>query len=509
MWITNSNTDNHFVASYRRLSELAHDVPVLTNNPQNAQAFIEEWETLTRLALRSANLFGLRLLILKLQKIITNFPEWQTVLLYYQGQLNLITSQNTKAEQSFQQQYELAQQRNEPKAICLALLGLAESFIAQLQFNKAEAVLEKSLAICPQKREDWDNAILWVQVYNQFGRLYHLRKQWQLSENTLLKALELVRQLSQPGSLLLAREEAFCYRWLGINCQPRRRWDKAEHYLEISLNLSHHSQDVLGVVEAKIQLGAVYYQKGHYDTALICFEGGLAISEQLGYLPMIAQAFYYKGRAYLATGKKADALEMAQKALETGLSLNQAEAISRAYHFLGQIYNNMGRHEKALENYLKALEMFNPQSYYPQWVELLVEAGDFLLSLPDKNGYWEQALECYRRAIDLVEAEEKLDYLATLMGRMGRAFTRLKGLDGVGDAMRCYRLQLRLAGDLDSPDLPVAEAVALRLEAFMGMQRCSALQSNRNLNPTADPLTLYFEANQPKRLWIEPPLALG
>ncbi len=53
-------------------------------------------------------------------------------------------------------------------------------------------------------------------------------------------------------------------------------------------------------------------------------------------------------------------------------------------------------------------------------------------------------------------------------------------LEGMKDASRSYRIQLQLAGDLDSVVLPSAVAVAMRVEALMGLQRCTALQVNKN-----------------------------
>jgi tetratricopeptide (TPR) repeat protein len=494
MWIKTDNKDDNFVVTYRRLSKIATQLPYVSPESDTAQDFIHNWIRLAQQALLSVNLFGLRLLLIKLEKLIATIPEWETVLLEFQGRLALITSQNRLAYECFQNQLSLAKAKGDTKAICQAQLGVGECLIAQLQYNKAEAVLENILWSCEKTCTACDYALLKVQIYNQFGRLYHLRKQWQLSNKYLLQALQISPHITNVANFLVAQEESRSYRWLAMNHQPFRQWDNAEKYLQRSLDLSNQNHDVLGIMEANIQLGAVYYQKGFYDTALICFEGGLAISEQMGYLPMLAQGFYYKALAYIAMDRIKDALEMGQKSLETSLQLNQPEAMSRAYHCLGQIYKILNKKDKALESYLKALELYNPESYYPQWVELLSEAGDFLLSLPNINDYWEKALACYRQAIGLVEAEEKLDYLATLMGRMGRAFTRIKGVEGLEDALRCYRVQLRLAGDLDSPNLPMAEAVALRVQAFMGMQRISALQGNRKINPNAELIKFYYEA---------------
>jgi tetratricopeptide (TPR) repeat protein len=488
------NSDNWFVTAFRRLSLIATELPTLSENSGIAQNYIQEWKRLAEQAYLNANLFGLRLLLLKLRSLLNQFPQWEIIFLQFQGYVALTTSQNKPAQECFQKQYNLAKIRADKPAMGQALLGLAQSLIAQLEFDKAKVVLEKCLSTGEEFRNSREYTLIHLQSYNQLGRLYHLHKKWQIAEEYLTKALALLRQTHPNNQPLLAREEATVYRWLGVNQQPYRRWDIAENYLKISLDLSNQNRDVLGIVEANIQLGIVYYQKGYYDTAIICFEGGLAISEQLGYLPMLAQGYYHKARAYIALNKLADALELTQKSLEISLTLDHPESIALAYYCLGQIYKLSNKPSKAIEAYQNAVRGFNPDSYYPQWVELLAEVGDFLLDLPDKNGYWDIALDCYRRATKLVEQEEKLDYLATLLGKMGRAFTRIKGVEGLEDALRCYRLQLRLAGNLDSPNIPVAEAVALRVQAFMGMQRISALQGNRKVNPDANLIKTYYEA---------------
>jgi hypothetical protein len=107
--------------------------------------------------------------------------------------------------------------------------------------------------------------------------------------------------------------------------------------------------------------------------------------------------------------------------------------------------------------------------------------GDYLLQLhqgsdqENISGYWQEALQCYRAAIVIIENNSELYYLAPLLGKMAWALLKLEGLAGLNEAMRCFRLQLNLLGDIASPFFEAEDAIIQRAQAVNGLQICAAL----------------------------------
>jgi tetratricopeptide (TPR) repeat protein len=254
------------------------------------------------------------------------------------------------------------------------------------------------------------------------------------------------------------------------------------------LQIRYKYHDLLGIVESMLKLGAVYQQLEQQDRALTCFEGSLAICQQLHCLPLSLQAYYFKASAYFSLGRYKEGLAPARTAVDIGLRLKQSDWLARAYYILGSIYNKTGDIKASINCHIEAAKLYQEDDDNPFWIEILIGLGDFLLAVPEQPELWERALNCYRLAINVIEKNQQLEYLAPALGKIARAFLKVKGLDGVEDAARCYRLQLQLAGDLESTVLPVSVAVALRVEALTGIQVCASLRSNPSYSEALDKL---------------------
>jgi tetratricopeptide (TPR) repeat protein len=475
---TSNVSDKHFLEAFRTLSKVARAIPNTAPNSEAAQHFIEEWQKLAEQAVLIGNLYSLRLLLDSLRKLTKYHPEWQTILCRYTGRLAWISGDYQQAYHYFKLQLLLAQAQGEVADTITAQLDLAEVLLSQSQFSMIEILLKQGLEAGYEHHLELKQ----IQILNRLGRFYHHQQHWEISQSYLEQAftlLQAVKEVSETTSLELILEEAFTYHWQGANHLATRQWRAAEIALWRSLNLSNRHRNVLGIIETLLKLGMVYHQDNHHDSAMFCFNGSLAICEQLHYLPILLQAYYHKALTYCKFGHYQEALQPAQRAVEIGLETEQTEWLARAFYNLGQIYHHLKESKLALACHLKAAELYQTTYHQPQWIETLVGVGNFLLSLYDQSAYWEQALDCYRKAIHLMETNQKLEHLAPVVGKMARAFTKVSGLAGLDDAARCYRLQLQLAGDLDSVELPPEIAVAMRVEALTGILCCTGLKINQ------------------------------
>ncbi|NWJ97217.1 MAG: tetratricopeptide repeat protein, partial [Chloroflexi bacterium] len=482
MFNKSNNADKHFLEAFHTLSEAARAIPDTALDPERARHFIEDWQRMAEQAVLTANLYSLRLMLDSLRNMVKHHPEWKTVLCRYAGRLAWISGDYPQAQHYFTQALVMAQAQGEVAVTITAQLDLAEVLLSQGWFLRVEKLLKLGLEFSYQHHLELEQ----LQILNRLGRLYHYQQDWEISQTylgqafSLLEAKKKVYLGSKVTPLKLHLEEAFNYHWLGTNYLAVRQWSEAETYLSKSLNVSNQHRNVLGIAETLLKLGMVYNQDNHHDSALLCFNGSLVLCEQLYYLPLLLQAYYYKGLTYCRLGQYQEALSPARRAVELGLETEQTEWLARAFYNLGQVYHHLKEPKLALACHLRSAELYLSTYQQPQWIEILIDTGNFLLSLQDQRAYWEQALECYRKAISLMESNQKLEHMAPVVGKMARAFTKVNGMAGLEDAARCYRLQLQLAGDLDSVALPPKVAVAMRVEALTGILCCSGLRINQS-----------------------------
>jgi len=475
--------EREFLLTFQKLSDFAefllNPIPDFPVDPQN---FIAEWESLAEKALLHGNMPALKLLQNLLRRLLVKFGQWQFFYERYEGLLTLIAGSYSRAANHFQTEVKLAQQQENSAEIIRAQLNLVEAYLLLGKLEAAEILLKEILNLATAQ------ALLLPQAraLSRLGYLSQLRQQWEVGQDYLQRSLDLLKSRNESNPYV-GLIKASTLHWLGAYQTEMREWATAEAALRQSLALRYELRHMTGIAETLLQLGIVYQQMSNYSSALICFEGSLAICQQLNYMPTLLQAFYYKAAVFYAEGRYKEALGLAQQAVEIGLATEQPDWLAKAFLSLGRVYHKLQKEEQAIEAHLKVARLYQPASQNLQWIELLIGVGDFLLDLRERAGYWKQGLNCYRYAVTLIEKNQRLEYLAPALGKMGRAFMREGNVAALKDAARSYRLQLQLAGDLDSVVLPTEVAVAMRVEALMGLQRCAALQINKNyFNPTID-----------------------
>lgn len=446
---------------------------------------LEQWLNLAKQTIQVGNIASLKLLLSLLRTLLPTHPAWEIYLHRYLAKIALIEGLYPQAAALFERVVNKAKQQNKKAELVEAELDLADAYLVQNRFDETERLLKDAFEISHSQRY----YLLYVRALNRLARLCYYRRNWETCELYLQQVKALIDSypdkinLDNETSDKLELEEAFVNQWRGTNLAAKRQWQKAVAALEASLDAYNHHHHLLGTVETMLALSNVYQQLGQHAKALICIEGSQAICEQLHCLPFSLQAYYYKAVHFFLAGQYQKAQSEASRAVEIGRKLNQTDWLARACYMLGRSQAKLGDSKTALKNFLEVINIYGKcGDANPQWIDILIGTGEFLLSLPDHFDYWQQGLDCYLWANDLIEINQQLEYLAPALGNMARAFLKIKGFDGIEEAARCYRLELQLAGDLESTVLPIATAVALRVEALTGIQCCASLRSNPNFD---------------------------
>jgi len=484
-----SNSSHDLNSAFQNLAQSVKALSVTRFDQTAALQILQQWQKLAKSVALNGNVATLKLLISLLRTLLPIYPEWEIFLHQYAGTLALLEGLYGLASKSFERQLAEARQLQNPAYVVQAQIALAEAWLPQNQFAQAETLLKEAFASSYQHRFYLD----YIRALNRIARLCYVRRHWENGYGYSKKVLELIRTYPDKQSLAanqaeIELEEAFALHWIGCYNAVSRQWHEATRYLEASLDARHHHRDLLGIVETLLKVGVVYQQLGQPDKALTCCEGSLAICQQLHNLPLALQAYYYKATTYHSLGRDQEALAPAKTALEIGLPLKQPEWLACAYFVLGRVCERLGDQKSSLTCYLQAIKLYQTSDDNPQWIEILIGVGDDLLAQRARPELWVRALTCFKQATNLIESNQQLEYLAPALGKIARAFLKVQGLQGVDEAIRCYRLQLRLAGDLESSVLSLSEAVALRVEALTGIQCCASLKINPNFPEVLDKL---------------------
>lgn len=452
---------------------------------------LEQWLSLAKQTTQIGNIASLKLLLSLLRSLLPSHPSWELYLHRYLAKIALIEGLYPQATTLLEKVLTKAKEQNNLKQIIEAELDLAEAYLVQNRYDETEKLLKNAFEVSHQQRY----YLFYVRALNRLARLCYFRRNWDTSQlyleqvNALISSYPNKDNLDKETQIELELEEAFAHQWQGAILTVKRQWAAGVELLEATLKVYYRYQHLLGIVETMLNLSAVYQQLEQHPKALICIEGSQAICEQLHCLPLSMQAYYYKAIHFYVNKQYLEASNEAYRATEIGNKLKQTDWLARACYVMGRSQAKLGDTKAALKNLLQVIDIYGKSGdANPQWIDVLIGTGDFLLSLPDQPTYWEQGLDCYLWANDLIEFNQQLEYLAPALGSMARAFLKVKGLDGIEEAARCYRLELQLAGDLESTVLPIAVSVALRVEALTGIQCCAALRSNPNFDGTLERL---------------------
>eukprot|EP00826_Nyctotherus_ovalis_P059977 TRINITY_DN8387_c0_g1_i5.p1 TRINITY_DN8387_c0_g1~~TRINITY_DN8387_c0_g1_i5.p1 ORF type:complete len:242 (-),score=81.39 TRINITY_DN8387_c0_g1_i5:63-788(-) len=142
--------------------------------------------------------------------------------------------------------------------------------------------------------------------------------------------------------------------------------------------------------ETLYNLGLSYLSQGKYSEALVHFDEGLKIKDNLYEVDILVS----RGIALSKLGKKEDALTSFKKAVE--LAPKDAEVLNN----VGSVYFEEGQYELAAEQYLKALEE------KPNDIEVLSNLGNTLTKLKDYQHAWiafEEALKINPTNVGVIE----------------------------------------------------------------------------------------------------------
>jgi tetratricopeptide (TPR) repeat protein len=443
-----------------------------------SQRIFGQWRAEIEKALFNGEAEKIKNLIMALREIVDFYPDWKVYLDHYTGRLALLRGSYQNAALFFERQLSHATTRSMQEEAADAQVWLAEALLWDSQNARAQDLL----TVARDYSRKHNLFLPYLRAQTRIGLLHHnlgaydsCRRYLEVEVSRLLRMLD-KRVLETSMLAQVEVEEALAAYWLGRNYLAERELSKAAGSLDKALYLYRLHNHRPGIAITLLQAGITQFGQENYSEALNRFEECDKLLVVLPGAEAAVELFFYISKTYAELGESWKSYMAGRRTMSAANRMQDTGWLARAHYVLGQSQMKVGESPAGHTNLLRAAEMYPRSERDSRWISLIIELGDYLHSLPESPARWEESLELYKLAGAIIQDSQRFEYLAPSLGKMARAFLKIRGVNGAAEAEELYKLQLRLAGDLESQVLPIPVAVQLRVEALTGIQCCASLR---------------------------------
>jgi len=138
---------------------------------------------------------------------------------------------------------------------------------------------------------------------------------------------------------------------LGDTFIDMENYERAEHYLNYSKEMSYHEDDRVNLVRVYLNMGNLYKHTGRFDEAESSYQKVLEMHRQSGNLPGKIQVTYNIGMMHLARQDYDSARRHLMKSLADSRDINMPLGIYYSLTGLGKLELDLGNITKAADHY--------------------------------------------------------------------------------------------------------------------------------------------------------------
>ena len=216
--------------------------------------------------------------------------------------------------------------------------------------------------------------------------------------------------------------------------RKQERIDDALSMQREALNLFMEISDEVGAARTYNNMGYLLRRKREKSKALEAYSQVEEILKQSGNKELIGSQINL-ARALLELGELEKAREHAINAFETSQDNNNPIVHARAQAVLGRYYSKMQDHELALHHYGSAVEVMDEAGDLNAFVEIIVLLGEVF----EDSGKTEEALEKYREALAIAEANDLRMQVGDILSEIGRCKS-ITSEDGISEeSFACFQ----------------------------------------------------------------------
>lgn len=187
--------------------------------------------------------------------------------------------------------------------------------------------------------------------------------------------------------------------------------------------------------------GLVYFNKGDYNNALLCYNLSEQKAQQAGSLKVLAKIWTNRAAINYLQGKLQIAVSDFHRTLYYAIKSKDMELLSGTYMNLGLIYSNSGDLKNALINYNKSLLMYQKMHDNDDVQLCLQNIANLYLDQSD----YARAIETYLKALAISEQLNDKPAIARLHNNLGEVYARLGEYEkAVTEYMKSAKIKERL-----------------------------------------------------------------
>ncbi len=242
---------------------------------------------------------------------------------------------------------------------------------------------------------------------NQLGASYQMASNYYRATESYLEALEIGQKLKD--SSLIAR----AYNNMGLVHYRMKEFREAVDYMWKAHNTFLQTGDTLQLANIHLNIGALYHEQAHYDSAKFHFNKSLDLARMLNHKTLELWAMNNIADVYGREGNLLKALELLEYVLNEGIRNMDLRLQAIAHLSIGQVYLANNVPSPSLEHLEKALDFCEQTGESEIYSQVLNSMSDYY----KQSGKYREAydyLSRYHHLVDRVFSDENAIRLAQL-----------------------------------------------------------------------------------------------
>jgi len=360
-------------------------------------------------------------------------PEQWVWLVGSRGVLAHFWRRYDEAEDHYRTMLQLAGKTQNKAATAIALQRLGNMYLGR-DDRMAEKYYLDSLAL----KKELDDLEGQAQLYSNLGALYTGQGRLAEAHSALEKGLTLLEKAEAPEW-----EKLTLYANLGFLHAEQERWGEANNFVERARRVAKEMGSPYDMAKLTHNLGVHEGQQGNQKAARERYLEALEIAEVYGFWEIEEMSSVALGKLYYEAGHQDEAIACFERVAEIQERIEDRAKLGATYFDIGTFYWHKGDHQRALDCYEKGFSLFEYLTDEEQVRLYLIN----VYRLAAQSGKPRRIANVLKRLKNRLLAQPLSYALAKVYGTMGAIYLRLLDRSRVG--LACMRQEVNLLAQID------------------------------------------------------------
>jgi len=205
-----------------------------------------------------------------------------------------------------------------------------------------------------------------------------------------------------------------------------------------SLTIASQNSDTASLIETYIKICDIYTFKNSLDSAVLYLEKSIALCQLTNSTPFLFDNYLKLAKIFLQQKKTEQALDLLEKNLTTATKLKDSLRLAKVFKYTGDVYMQMKNFEQAYREYETSYAIAIKHRDENLLPELYLGIGLYYLNA--QIGKNREAIELFKKAID-INKKQQLNYQRLeLLNNLSRAYSRMRQYDSAYYNLLAYKV---------------------------------------------------------------------